>query len=58
MAIFSSLLPAKRRDRDRDDTSRHFGTRHGHRHGHRHTGGHRHDHFDRHSHGDHDHHGY
>jgi hypothetical protein len=54
MAIFSSLLPAKRRDRDRDDTSRHFGTRHGH--GHRHSGGHRHDHFDRHSHGDHDHH--
>ncbi|MEW2158169.1 hypothetical protein AB0950_23255 [Streptomyces sp. NPDC007189] len=54
MTIFSSLLPAKRRDRDRDDTSRHFGTRHGH--GHRHSGGHRHNHFDRHSHGDHDHH--
>ncbi|MEU1011116.1 hypothetical protein [Streptomyces sp. NPDC005890] len=53
MAIFSSLMPAKR-DRGKD-TSRHDSSGHGHRHGHGHgdhnTGhGNRHDHGNRHSH--------
>ncbi|MFJ4524182.1 hypothetical protein ACIP4Y_25100 [Streptomyces sp. NPDC088810] len=51
MAIFSSLMPAKR-DHGKD-TSRHDSSGHGHRHGHgdHNTGhGNRHDHGNRHSH--------
>ncbi|MER6737473.1 hypothetical protein [Streptomyces puniciscabiei] len=61
MAIFSSLMPAKRRDDGRNFTSRHDTSGHGHRHGHRdrHDDFTGHHHGDRHGHGhDHGHGGY
>ncbi|MFD5491725.1 hypothetical protein ACFYY3_25015 [Streptomyces sp. NPDC001812] len=53
MAIFSSLMPAHRRDRNNDTSRRDdfSGHGHGHDHGHDHGDRHGHDHGDRRGHG-------